>query len=69
MVALNINSASNFIEDKVLDAYMKKASDGFDTLMKGNGSGNAFLGWIKLPEEIDNLLLDRCENLHQKWMS
>ncbi len=69
MVALNINSASNFIEDKVLDAYMKKASDGFDTLMKGNGSGNAFLGWIKLPEEIDNLLLDRCENLHKKWMS
>src|SRR5574344_83925 len=68
MVALNINSALNFVDDKVFDANFKKAFNCFDTLMNADGEGKEFLGWIALPSKTDSTLIERCENLHKKWM-
>src|SRR5574344_737089 len=68
MVALNINSALNFVDDKVFDANFKKAFNCFDTRMNGDGEGKEFPGCIALPSKPDCTIIERCETLHKKWM-
>lgn len=66
---IHIELPRNFVTDKVFENNLKKASASFDTLMNRSGAGNDFLGWINLPSEIPDSLLERCESLHKKWIS
>jgi len=46
---LKINNAKPFIGDDILGKILDKASKYLKLLESGNGAGNDFLGWLKLP--------------------
>ncbi len=52
-IKINIENAFSFINSKKWDVVIRKAQKALVTLEKGNGLGNDFLGWLKLPESMD----------------
>lgn len=57
-IDLNIEKALYFAE-KEYNANKDAAVEAITTLEEGTGAGNDFLGWVKLPSEIDQKLIDR----------
>ncbi|MDE7159249.1 MAG: glucose-6-phosphate isomerase [Muribaculaceae bacterium] len=55
---LDLTHAVYFAEKQYKDLGAS-ATEALTTLVKGNGAGNDFLGWVKLPEETPTDLLDR----------
>ncbi len=57
-IELNIEHAVYFAE-KQYEGLNNTSVEALSTLMEGNGAGNDFLGWVKLPSEIDETLISR----------
>ena len=57
-IELNIEKALYFAE-KEYNANKDAAVEAITTLEEGTGAGNDFLGWVKLPSEISQELIDR----------
>ncbi len=56
---LDINNTNNFIDKTELDDYKTKATTANKHLHSKTGLGNDFLGWVDLPSQIsDNLMED-----------
>ena len=51
-IKLNIEKTLEFISKDKLAAYAPKVKDCMETLEKGTGLGNDFLGWLHLPSSI-----------------
>lgn len=51
-ITLNINKTLEFISKEKLSAYEDKVKVYMETLEKGTGAGNDFLGWLHLPSSI-----------------
>ncbi len=51
-IKLNIEKTLGFISDEKLAAYAPKVKCCMETLEKGTGLGNDFLGWLHLPSSI-----------------
>lgn len=51
---------------KKLENYEKRALEAFDTLMKRDGEGNDFLGWIDRPVDYDKDEFERIKKASQK---
>ncbi len=51
-ITLNINKTLEFISKEKLSAYEDKVKVCMETLEKGTGAGNDFLGWLHLPSSI-----------------
>ena len=49
------------MSDNVLENNFSIASIALSDLLNGKGKGNDFLGWVNLPNDIDNYLLDSIE--------
>lgn len=49
-----------------LENYEKRALEAFDTLMKRDGEGNDFLGWIDRPVDYDKDEFERIKKASQK---
>lgn len=49
-----------------LENYEKRALEAFDTLMKKDGEGNDFLGWIDRPVDYDKDEFERIKKASQK---
>lgn len=49
-----------------LENYKKRALEAFDTLMKRDGEGNDFLGWIDRPVDYDKDEFERIKKASQK---
>ena len=58
MLTVNINSALSGENKTDIDAARAESLAALDTLKSGSGAGNDFLGWVRLPGEIDSSLLD-----------
>ena len=54
---LNIKNLENFVKHEEIDAILPEVVAAQDTLNNANGEGNDFLGWVTLPNEIDESLL------------
>lgn len=54
---LNIKNLENFVKHEEIDAILPEVVVAQDTLNNANGKGNDFLGWVTLPNEIDESLL------------
>ncbi|MBD5219065.1 MAG: glucose-6-phosphate isomerase [Bacteroidales bacterium] len=52
------NGVLGSINQAAIDALTAEGQAGLSKLINGNGAGNDFLGWVKLPEETDAALLD-----------
>lgn len=50
-----------FVEVKELKTLHDEALEARKTLLAGNGKGNDFLGWVNLPEDLDQSILDQIK--------
>ncbi len=50
---LNTNYIRSFVSDDELDSIRPEIKKAHGLLMSGNGAGNDFLGWLRLPEDYD----------------
>ena len=77
-IKLDINKSLGFISKDKLAAYEPKVRACMETLEKGTGLGNDFLGWLHLPssitkEHLDDLkataqvLRENCEVVVSCW--
>lgn len=57
-IALNIEKTLDFISKEQVNAYESKVKACMETLEKGTGAGNDFLGWLHLPSSITQAHLD-----------
>lgn len=62
----NYTNALEVISQKDIAAFQDDINDHYNSLMNKTGAGNDFLGWIDLPNEIDNVLIDKIEKLATK---
>ena len=57
-IRVNIDDALGTVSERAVEAMATEVRNSVRTLVEGTGEGNDFLGWIHLPEEIDNALID-----------
>jgi len=67
MVKINIDGCAPFVKQADYEAYVQKALKAYDTLVKGDGAGNDFLGWKALPTETPESLIAGCEAVRDDW--
>ena len=67
MISVNLKAAADFIPAEQYNEYVEKAYKGLDTVLEGNGPGNDFLGWVTLPSEIDDNLINSCNEIVERW--
>jgi len=59
-LSINLKNTGKFISFEEIVAFAQQSARHLDTLNNGTGSGNDFLGWLSLPEDI-SAQLERIE--------
>jgi len=59
------NALDTINQQDVID-FQKEINNHYYSIKNKTGKGNDFLGWVELPEEIDDNLLQRIEDLAQQ---
>ena len=67
MISVNLKAAGEFIPEKLYNEFEEKAFGALDTVLNGTGAGNDFLGWVTLPSEVDDKLIDSCNDIVARW--
>lgn len=57
-ISIDISQAASFLSEGALEKIRPRIDDAWDKLISGTGTGNDFLGWVRLPSRTDPLLLD-----------
>ena len=57
-IQVNVTGAESFVSANGLEALKPDGKAGMEKILEGTGLGNDFLGWVKLPTETSNELLD-----------
>ena len=60
-IQINNSNVLGTVSQADIDALQAKGVDAIEKLEKGTGEGNDFLGWLHLPSEIDEALLNDIE--------
>ena len=66
MIKVDITKTKNFISQSELEVMGERLSAAHDILINGTGAGSDFLGWLKLPIEIDKEELNRVKACAKK---
>ena len=61
-LSISLKYVNKFIPNEEIDALARKSVMHLDSLNSGTGSGNDFLGWLSLPDDI-LIQLDRIEKV------
>ncbi|MBR5651925.1 MAG: glucose-6-phosphate isomerase [Bacteroidales bacterium] len=61
-VSINTKQALKHIPTPLVEAVSEQVYNGYKTLIRRNGPGNDFLGWMDLPVNPDKKLLERIKN-------
>ena len=61
-VSINTKQALKHIPTPLVEAVSEQVYNGYKTLIRRNGPGNDFLGWMDLPVNPDKELLERIKN-------
>ena len=69
MIKIDKSGCKSFADEKLIDKYLQKALAGFDTLEGGQGAGNDFLGWNRLPETITKDVIDEYKAVVARWQA
>ncbi|MEG1088791.1 MAG: glucose-6-phosphate isomerase [Bacteroidales bacterium] len=67
MIKINLKAIEEFILEKSFEENIVRACEGHKTVLTSTGIGNEFLGWVTLPSQIDNSLIDECNNVAKRW--
>ncbi|NCU32717.1 MAG: glucose-6-phosphate isomerase, partial [Candidatus Moranbacteria bacterium] len=57
-IKVNLENINAFIESSKISSYQGAVINCHETLIKGTGAGNEFLGWTTLPSDVDQDLLE-----------
>ena len=60
-ISFNFDKTLSFISKDVLADNFSSANVALSNLLEGKGKGNDFLGWVNLPNDIDDTLLGNIE--------
>jgi len=58
---LDHSKVKSFISEKEINDFQKNIDKSHKALLNKTGKGNDFLGWVSLPSEIDEQLIDNIE--------
>ena len=58
---VNIDKVSNFISENEINTFRNEIQTHFQSIINKTGKGNDFLGWVDLPNEISDDLLNKIE--------
>ncbi len=53
MIKINIEKTADFISVDEINGFLPRLEKAHDTLVNGTGEGSDFLGWLRLPENVD----------------
>ena len=67
MIRLNTENAEKFIQNDYLKTELAKSSDALQTILNGTGEGGEMMGWLNLPLDIDDSMIDECNRIAKKW--
>ncbi len=67
MININLKAMESFVSNEALKENVADAYKGLETVLSKSGAGNDFLGWVNLPSEIDNTLIDSCNAIAEDW--
>lgn len=59
----NYNNALGFVSKKQISEYQNDINNNFKAIYNKTGRGNDFLGWVDLPDDIQESMLDKIEKL------
>ncbi|MCK9626003.1 MAG: glucose-6-phosphate isomerase [Bacteroidales bacterium] len=68
MIKVDLKGCKSFVNDLQVNDYISKALKALDILDEGNGLGNEFLGWNRLPSETPQSLIEDCLSVVDKWI-
>ncbi len=66
MISIDISRAKSFVSEADLASIACELSKAHDMLVNGTGAGADFLGWLRLPVEIDREELTRIKKCAEK---
>ncbi len=66
---IDYNKALDFVSKEEIHKYQEEINNHFKAINQKTGKGNDFLGWVELPDEIDENLLSRIEKLASQLRS
>ncbi|HBZ35332.1 MAG TPA: glucose-6-phosphate isomerase [Rikenellaceae bacterium] len=67
VVKINLEAINGFLtREEIVDAK-KRAIASFDTLINRSGIGNDYLGWLDLPTNTDEAVLQRIDQIVALW--
>ncbi len=69
MITINVQRIANTVSKEEFDSILPRLERAHDTLMKKSGEGSDFLGWIDLPDNIDESELARVKKIADKIKS
>jgi glucose-6-phosphate isomerase len=61
-ISLDISKALPFLAEGAVEKMADRVRRAHEQLLEGSGRGNDFLGWIRLPSEVDDTFLERIES-------
>ena len=69
MIKVDLSAISDFVSPAELDAMSTRVAAAHDTLTRGDGTGNDFLGWRELPVDYDKAEFARIKKAAAKIQS
>ena len=62
-IKFSYKNALSFVSEEKVQSYQQQVDDSFQSLYNKTGRGNDFLGWMDLPENTTNELIEKIERL------
>jgi len=62
----NYEQVSNFLDKKQVLSYQQQINEHFNAIRNKTGPGNDFLGWVDLPETMNEAMLKQIEDVAEK---
>ncbi|MEA5006138.1 MAG: glucose-6-phosphate isomerase [Rikenellaceae bacterium] len=67
IIKIDFQSVKGFLTDYEIFDAKEKALGTYDTLTNGSGRGNDFLGWLELPSQVSEELVEKMESIVARW--
>ena len=66
-ISIDISKVYDFITREEINSFDKKIQEHHASILNKTGKGNDFLGWVNLPSEIDQTILNSIEHIASKF--
>lgn len=67
IIKVDYKSVRAFLTEDEISSARERALGTYETLINGTGRGNDFLGWLELPTQMSDELVDKIESVATRW--